>query len=67
MVAVWDGGIDHSSVFPGDAPEVRYPSDYGYSLGVYVVWAAVVLGMYPLCLWYSPLKARRTDWWLGYF
>ena len=28
----------------------------------YVVTAA----LYPVCLWYARLKARRRDWWLGY-
>jgi uncharacterized membrane protein len=44
-----------------------YPADYGYGLGtVYALWAAVVLFMYPLCLWFARLKSRRTDWWLSY-
>jgi uncharacterized membrane protein len=44
-----------------------YPAPYGYSLGeVYGVWLLVVLIMYPLCVWFSRLKERRRDWWLGY-
>jgi uncharacterized membrane protein len=44
-----------------------YPADYGYDLGaVYLLWAAVVVLMFPLCLWFARLKARRTDWWLSY-
>jgi len=44
-----------------------FPAGYGYSLGVvYAVWIAVVVMVYPLCLWFSRLKQRRTDWWLGY-
>jgi uncharacterized membrane protein len=44
-----------------------YPSDFGYGLGVvYGVWILVVAMMYPLCLWFSRLKERRRDWWLGY-
>jgi uncharacterized membrane protein len=44
-----------------------YPSHYGYELGtVYVVWIAVVALLYPLCLWFSRLKQRRSDWWLSY-
>jgi hypothetical protein len=51
---------------PG-GPSDLYPSDYGYGLGVvYGVWILVVLIMYPLCLWFSRLKKRRRDWWLGY-
>jgi uncharacterized membrane protein len=44
-----------------------FPADFGWSLAiVYVVTAGVVLAMYPLCLWFSRLKARRRTWWLSY-
>ncbi len=44
-----------------------YPPDYGYPLWVvYPVWIAIVALLYPLCLWFSRLKERRSDWWLSY-
>lgn len=44
-----------------------FPADYGFPLwSTYAAWIAVVLLMYPLCRWYAALKARRSDWWLGY-
>ena len=44
-----------------------YPEGFGYSLGVvYLCWIGVVLAMYPLCKWFSGLKARRKSWWLSY-
>ena len=44
-----------------------FPPDFGDPLWVtYAAWIVVVLLMYPLCRWYAALKARRTDWWLGY-
>jgi uncharacterized membrane protein len=43
------------------------PPDWGYGLlVVYLVWAVVVLLLYPLCRWYAGLKRRRNDWWLSY-
>ncbi len=43
------------------------PPGWGYSLPVvYLVWAVVVLIMYPLCRWYAALKQRRSDAWLSY-
>jgi len=40
------------------------PRGYGYSLGaVYVAWAAVVVVMYPLCVWFAGVKERRREWW----
>jgi uncharacterized membrane protein len=32
----------------------------------YAAWLCAVLLLYPLCRWFSALKARRQDWWLGY-
>jgi uncharacterized membrane protein len=44
-----------------------YPKGYGVGLpGVYVVWALVVVMLYPFCRWISEVKARRKDWWLSY-
>lgn len=44
-----------------------YPKGYGLALpGVYLVWALVVLALYPLCRWVASVKARRRDWWLSY-
>ncbi len=43
------------------------PPGWGYSLPVvYLVWAVVVVAMYPACRWFAALKARRTDAWLSY-
>ena len=44
------------------------PPGWGYSLPiVYLVWALVVLTLYPLCRWFADLKRRRSDAWLSYF
>ncbi len=43
------------------------PPGWGYSLPVvYLVWAFVVVAMYPLCRWFAALKQRRSDAWLSY-
>ena len=44
------------------------PDHAGLSLGgVYLVWAAVVLALYPLCRWYGRYKARhKENIWLRY-
>ena len=40
----------------------------GYSLGiVYLVWAFVVIFLYPLCKWYDKYKtSHKEKWWLSY-
>jgi uncharacterized membrane protein len=44
------------------------PPGWGYSLPiVYLIWAAVVFTLYPLCRWFAGLKQRRNDGWLSYF
>jgi len=44
-----------------------FPAGYGVGLpGVYLLWLAVVLMLYPLCRWVADVKARRRDWWLSY-
>ena len=43
------------------------PPGWGYSLPiVYLIWAFVVIAMYPLCRWFAALKQRRSDAWLSY-
>lgn len=44
------------------------PPGWGYSLPViYLVWAVVVLAMYPPCRWFAGVRQRRSDAWLSYF
>jgi uncharacterized membrane protein len=44
-----------------------FPTRYGVDLaGVYLIWIAVVVIVYPLCRWVAAVKARRRDWWLSY-
>ena len=48
-------------------PRELFPSAFGYDLWVvYVVWALVVLGLYPACRWFAAVKAHRRNWWLSY-
>jgi uncharacterized membrane protein len=44
-----------------------FPKGFGVDLpGVYLIWIAVVIALYPLCRWVAAVKARRRDWWLSY-
>jgi hypothetical protein len=46
---------------------VTQPPGWGLTLPlVYLIWAAVVIAMYPLCRWYSALKQRSNNPWLSY-
>ena len=48
-------------------PRNLFPEQFGYDLWVaYLVWALLVLALYPVCRWFAGIKARRHDWWLSY-
>ncbi len=50
----------------GGPPEL-FPAGFGYDLWVvYVVWALIVLGLFPVCRWFATIKASRREWWLSY-
>lgn len=43
------------------------PANYGLGLvGIYAVWLAVVISLYPLCRWFADIKRRRSGWWWSY-
>jgi uncharacterized membrane protein len=43
------------------------PPGFGVSLGsVYLIWALVLLALYPACVWFARVKARRSEWWIRY-
>jgi uncharacterized membrane protein len=33
---------------------------------VYLAWIAVLIVIYPVCLWWADVKRRRREWWLSY-
>jgi uncharacterized membrane protein len=51
---------------PGQYPFTQ-PPGWGFPLPVvYLIWAVVVVALYPLCRWFAGLKQRRRDAWLSY-
>lgn len=50
-----------------DRYPITPPPEWGFSLPmVYLVWACVVILLYPLCRWFAGVKQRRSDPWLSY-
>ncbi len=44
-----------------------FPQGYGVNLlGVYGVWALVIVALYPFCRWVAGVKSRSRAWWLSY-
>ena len=47
---------------------ITAPPGWGYPLPfIYLIWAVVVVTLYPLCHWFATLRQRRSDAWLSYF
>jgi hypothetical protein len=47
---------------------ITFPPGWGFSLPiVYLIWASVVIALYPLCHWFAAVKHCRSDAWLSYF
>jgi len=63
FIGLWQGfSVRDIAVF-----FIYYPAGFGLSLGgAYIVWVIVILAVYPLCVWFAGVKARRNDWWLKY-
>jgi hypothetical protein len=63
------GRADWLFLGPAGIPRfgAAYPRDYGYGLlGVYLIWLAVVVLLYPLCRWFARVKQERRSVWLSY-
>jgi hypothetical protein len=41
--------------------------EIGLSLaGIYLIWLAVLVLLYPICRWFAGLKERGSGWWWSY-
>ncbi len=46
---------------------LRYPPGFGVGLGMaYLLWVATIVVLYPACVWFAGVKARRREWWMSY-
>ena len=47
---------------------ITTPPGWGYPLPVvYLMWAVVVVSLYPLCRWFAGVRQRNKAVWLSYF
>jgi len=54
-------------MIPPWGPPELFRAQFGYDLWVvYLVWALIVLALYPACRWFAAIKTKRHDWWLSY-
>jgi uncharacterized membrane protein len=65
VLFAWAMHVDTAWLF-GAFPPTK-PAGYGLGLsGIYAVWLAVILALYPLCRWFAGIKQRRRAWWWSY-
>lgn len=69
VIAFFVQGYSTGQIVTPNNPFLFRPSDFGFNLwGVYAVWIAVVLILYPFCKKYDRYKTNniRRKWWLSY-
>jgi uncharacterized membrane protein len=60
-------GYSEKDIAPQHAPFYFRPDHFGFGLaGVYLLWFAVLLILYPFCKWYDGYKTTHKKWWLSY-
>ncbi|MBI2731007.1 MAG: DUF1624 domain-containing protein [Sphingobacteriales bacterium] len=67
VVVFYAQGFGTKDIVPEGIPFFFKPNGLGFGLwGVYAVWAALVIGLYPLCKKYNQYKSTHSKWWLSY-
>jgi uncharacterized membrane protein len=60
-------GYSEKEMAPQHAPFYFRPDQFGFGLaGVYLIWLAVILILFPFCKWYDDYKTTHKKWWLSY-
>ena len=69
FVAEFTGFGFSSMVLTGFVSTNKQLVGYGLDLiWVYIIWAAIMLALYPACKWFSNYKMNHKEqWWLSYF
>jgi uncharacterized membrane protein len=60
-------GFTSKDIVNPAVPFFFHPDGIGFGLsGVYAIWLAGLIILYPLCLWYNRYKSTHSYWWLKY-
>lgn len=60
-------GYPEKEIAPQRVPFYFRPDHFGFNLtGVYLLWLAVLLILFPICKWYDNYKTTHKKWWLSY-
>jgi uncharacterized membrane protein len=60
-------GYSEKEIAPQHVPFYFRPDHFGFGLlGVYLLWIAVIVILFPFCKWYDDYKTSHKKWWLSY-
>ena len=60
-------GFGSKDIVSNQVPFFFRPLGFGFPLwGVYLVWIAVIMLLYPVCKRYNAYKSTHRQWWLSY-
>ena len=67
MILFFVQGYQIKDIRPQHSPFMFRPDNFGFGLaGVYLIWIAVILILYPFCRSYDDYKTTHRKWWLSY-
>jgi uncharacterized membrane protein len=68
LAAEFTAGYDWSDWILTRPPWEAGFKGYGFSLAItWLIWAGLVVALYPLCKWYDSYKQKhKNQWWLSY-
>ena len=67
VIVFYAQGFGAKDIVNPKVPFLFKPDTIGFGLlGVYAVWATVVLLLYPICKKYNQYKSTHSKWWLSY-
>jgi uncharacterized membrane protein len=67
MILFFVQGYQTKDIRPQHSPFMFRPDNFGFGLaGVYLIWIAVILILYPFCRSYDDYKTTHRKWWLSY-
>jgi uncharacterized membrane protein len=67
VIFFFSKGYPSKDIAPQHSPFLFRPDNFGFGLaGVYLLWAAVILILFPICSWYDQYKTTHKKWWLSY-
>ncbi|HVM89164.1 MAG TPA: heparan-alpha-glucosaminide N-acetyltransferase domain-containing protein [Puia sp.] len=67
VIVFFATGYTMKDLIPKNTPFLFRPDNFGFSLWVvYLIWASIIIGLYPLCKWYNKYKSTHQQWWLSY-